>query len=106
MGKHKPTYTPHVDTGDFVVVVNAAKIRVTGNKLQAKEYQRYSGYPGGQKSVPLSRMLAKRPETVIKLAVRRMLPKNALGEHMFKKLHVYAGPEHRHQAQQPVDMAL
>ena len=104
MGKHKPTYTPHVDTGDCVVVTNAAKVRVTGRKLEQKKYQRYSGYPSGQKSVSLGALLAKRPATVIRLAVRRMLPKSRLGVKMLAKLHVYPGAEHPHQAQKPVAM--
>lgn len=106
MGKNKPTYTPHVDTGDFVIVVNAEKVRVTGNKLDQKEYQRYSGYPGGQKRVTLGDMMRRRPETVIRLAIRRMLPKNRLGAKMLTKLHVHAGPDHPHQAQQPVALEL
>ena len=101
MGKTKPIYTPHVDTGDFVVVVNAEKIEVSGKKAQTKEYQRYTGYPGGQKSVSLAEMLDKRPERVIELAVRRMLPKNKLGTKMLKKLKVFRGPEHDHAAQRP-----
>lgn len=101
MGKHKPTYTPHVDTGDCVVVVNADKIRVTGKKMQAKVYHKYSGYIGGLKSRTLGEMLAANPAHVIRLAVRRMLPKNRLGRQMLAKLKVYAGPEHPHQAQQP-----
>jgi len=100
-GKHKPIYTPHVDTGDFVVIINAEKIRVTGNKLTQKMYKRYSGYPGGLKERPLRVMLARHPERVLEQAVRRMLPKTKLGEKMFRKLKVYAGPNHPHQAQQP-----
>lgn len=106
MGKTKPIYTPHVDTGDYVVVVNADKIRLTGNKTQTKEYQTYSGYPGGQKIIPFQRMIQRQPERVIELAVRRMLPKNTLGETMFKKLKVYRGPEHQHTAQRPEKMEL
>lgn len=106
MGKHRPTYTPHVDTGDFVVVTNAASIRVTGRKMQQKEYQQYSHYPGGLRRTPLSRMMAKKPAEVLRLAVRRMLPKGALGNQMLKKLKVYAGSEHPHVAQQPEEMAL
>ncbi len=101
MGKTKPIYTPHVDTGDFVVVVNAEKIKVSGKKAQTKEYQYYTGYPGGQKSVSYAEMLEKRPERVIELAVRRMLPKNKLGVKMLKKLKVFGGPEHDHAAQRP-----
>ena len=106
MGKHKPTYTPHVDTGDFVVVTNAALVRVTGRKADQKEYQRYSGYPGGQKRLTFAELMRKSPETVIRLAVRRMLPKNRLGVQMLRKLKVYRGEEHRHQAQQPAPLAL
>ena len=100
-GKHKPEYTPHVDTGDHIVVVNAAKIRVTGNKGEKKKYYRHTGYPGGIRETSLSDELERRPELVIKKAVKGMLPKNALGRAMFLKLRVYAGPEHVHQAQQP-----
>lgn len=105
-GKHKPIYTPHVDTGDFVVVVNAEKVRVTGKKLTQKMYQRYSGYPGGLKERLLGEMLARRPERVLELAVRRMLPKTKLGDKMFRKLKVYKGPHHPHQAQQPEPLTL
>ncbi|MHC4836454.1 MAG: 50S ribosomal protein L13 [Planctomycetota bacterium] len=101
MGKDKPTYTPHVDTGDFVIVVNAEKVRLTGNKAEKKEYQRYSGYPGGQKIIPYKQMMERHPERIVEMAVRRMLPKNTLGAHMYKKLKVYSGPEHDHAAQQP-----
>ena len=100
-GKHKPVYTPHVDTGDFVVVVNAKKIRVTGKKMQQKIYHKYSGYIGGLKKRTLEEMLRKSPAKVIELATKRMLPKNRLGRAMLRKLKVYAGPEHPHQAQQP-----
>jgi large subunit ribosomal protein L13 len=100
-GKHKPTYTPHLDCGDFVIVVNAEKVRVTGRKLDQKFYHRYSGYPGGLSSISLRDQLAKYPERVIKAAVKGMLPKNSLGRQMFKKLKVYAGDAHPHQAQQP-----
>ena len=106
MGKTKPTYTPHVDTGDFVIVVNAAKIRVSGDKAQTKEYQRYSGYPGGQKTISFEEMLSRRPERVIELAVRRMLPKSKLGRQMLKKLRVFPGPEHNHGAQKPEKLEL
>ncbi len=98
-GKHKPTYTPHMDMGDHVVIVNAEKIRVTGNKLKTKLYFRYSGYPGGLKSRTLEQELARFPERVIERAVRGMLPRNNLGRAMFRKLHVYAGPTHPHQGQ-------
>ena len=100
-GKHKPIYTPHVDTGDYVIVINADKIELTGNKLKDKKYYRHSGYPGGLKERTAEEMLAKRPEQVIELAVKGMLPKGPLGRKMFKKLHVYSGPEHKHQAQKP-----
>lgn len=100
-GKHKPTFTPHVDTGDYVIVVNAAKVKVTGKKLIQKTYFRHSGYPGGAKFTQLGHMLEKRPERVVEMAVRGMLPKNKLGEQMYRKLNVYAGAEHPHQAQKP-----
>jgi large subunit ribosomal protein L13 len=100
-GKHKTTFTPHLDTGDPVIIVNAAKIKVTGNKLLAKRYVRHSGYPGGLRSETLEALLARRPEEVIRRAVRGMLPRNRLGEQMSRKLHVYAGPEHPHAAQKP-----
>ena len=100
-GKHKAIFTPHADTGDFVVVINAEKVKLTGNKLSAKTYERYSGYPGGLTVVNARTMLAAKPEELIKLAVRGMLPKNALGRRMLKKLKVYKGNEHPHQAQKP-----
>lgn len=100
-GKHKPTFTPHVDTGDYVVVVNAAKVKVTGKKLVQKTYFRHSGYPGGAKFTQLGHMLENRPERVVEMAIRGMLPKNKLGEQMYRKLNVYAGAEHPHQAQKP-----
>jgi large subunit ribosomal protein L13 len=100
-GKHKPTYSPHLDSGDHVVVVNAGKIRVTGNKLIQKRYYRHSGYPGGLKEESLQTLLARKPELVIERAVKGMLPQNRLGRAMFRKLKVYAGPHHPHQAQQP-----
>lgn len=105
-GKHKPTFTPHVDTGDYVIVVNAAKVKVTGKKLVQKTYFRHSGYPGGAKFTKLGHMLENRPERVVEMAVRGMLPKNKLGEQMYRKLNVYAGAEHPHQAQKPEAMAL
>ena len=105
-GKHKPIYSPHQDVGDFVVVVNAEKIRVTGNKLKDKTYYRHSGYPGGQKATSLQQMLQKHPERVLELAIKRMLPKNALGRRMFLKLKVYAGPDHPHTAQVPEQLEL
>ncbi|HPD47015.1 MAG TPA: 50S ribosomal protein L13 [Anaerohalosphaeraceae bacterium] len=101
MGKNKPIYTPNVDTGDFVVVVNAEKIRVTGKKAETKKYQRYTGYSSGQKTISFETMIASKPERVIELAVKRMLPKNKLGNQMIKKLKVFRGPEHNHAAQQP-----
>jgi large subunit ribosomal protein L13 len=100
-GKHKPIYATHMDTGDFVIVVNADKIRVTGRKLEQKRYYRHSGYPGGLKSRTLREMLDQYPERVIRIAVQGMLPKNRLGRQMIKKLKVYAGATHPHQAQQP-----
>jgi large subunit ribosomal protein L13 len=100
-GKHKPEYTPHVDTGDHIVIVNAAKIRVTGDKMNQKKYYRHTGYPGGIKETVLSDELENNPERVIERAVKGMLPKNSLGRTMFRKLRVYAGPDHSHQAQQP-----
>ncbi len=105
-GKHKPEFTPHVDTGDHIIVVNAEKIRVTGNKLQDKMYHHHTGYIGNLKSISLEKQLAKHPERVIQTAVKGMLPKNPLGRAMFKKLHVYAGPEHPHTAQQPTALDL
>ncbi len=105
-GKRKPTYTPHVDTGDFVVVINAEKITVTGNKLQQKRYYRHSGYPGGIKSRSLAEQLERRPEEVIRHAVKGMLPRTRLGRKQLTKLKVYAGPEHPHQAQQPQPMEI
>ncbi len=101
MGKHKPIYTAHVDTGDFVIVTNAEKIRVTGRKAETMIYPRYSYYPGGYKEIPYKRVLERHPDRIIREAVRRMLPKNALGRHMLKKLKVYASPTHDHSAQQP-----
>jgi large subunit ribosomal protein L13 len=100
-GKHKPQYTPNVDTGDFVVIINADKIRVTGAKAENKVYYRHSGYPGGLKAEPFARAMERHPERVIERAVRGMLPKNTLGRAQGKKLKVYAGVEHPHQAQQP-----
>lgn len=100
-GKHKPTYTPHVDTGDFVIVINADKIVLTGNKLDQKMYRRHSGYPGGLKEMTYRNLLNKRPEKAIEIAVKGMLPHNRLGRKMFTKLKVYRGSEHPHQAQKP-----
>jgi large subunit ribosomal protein L13 len=100
-GKHNPRYTPHVDTGDYIVIINAEKITVTGRKLQNKIYHHHTGYPGGLKAITLEKLLAKKPTSVIETAVKGMLPKNPLGRAMFKKLKVYAGAEHPHAAQQP-----
>jgi len=100
-GKHKPTYTPHLDCGDFVIVINAEKLRVTGRKLDQKLYHRHSGYPGGLTTINLRDLLRQHPERVLEEAVRGMLPKNRLGRQMIKKLKVYAGGSHPHQAQQP-----
>jgi len=105
-GKHKASYTPHVDTGDYVIVVNAGKVRFTGNKLYKKVYQRYSGYPGGQSSRTAKEMLDKKPIGVLEAAVRGMLPKNRLGRAMFKKLFVYESAEHPHEAQKPEKLEL
>lgn len=105
-GKHRPIYTPHVDTGDYVVVINARKVRLTGKKLEEKTYQRFSGYPGGLKIIPLKEMLERHPDRVVKLAVRRMLPKTKLGERMLEKLKIYDGTEHPHTAQNPVKLAI
>lgn len=99
MGKHKPIYAPHMDTGDYVIVVNAAQVRVSGKKLREKIYYHHSGYPKGLKAIPLGEMLAQHPERVMELAVKRMLPQNRLGRQMFKKLKVYAGPTHPHAGQ-------
>ncbi len=100
-GKHKPIFTPHVDTGDYIVVVNAEKIRVTGNKMKDKMYHHHTGYIGNLKSISLEKQLQKAPERVLQTAVRGMLPRTPLGRAMMKKLRIYAGPEHTHQAQQP-----
>jgi large subunit ribosomal protein L13 len=105
-GKHKPTYTAHVDNGDFVVVVNADKVRVTGNKPEQKMYYRHSGYPGGIKAVSYRQMMQRHPTRVLKFAVKGMLPKNRLGRKLLKKLYVYAGPQHPHAAQQPKPYTL
>jgi large subunit ribosomal protein L13 len=106
MGKHRPEYTPHTDVGDFVIVVNASKVRLTGRKAEQKSHQRFSGYPSGRRVVPLSEVLQKRPEHVVSESVRRMLPKTKLGRQMIRKLKVYAGPDHPHQAQQPETLEL
>ncbi len=103
-GKNKPEFTPHVDTGDYVIVVNAEKVKVTGKKLNQKIYYNHSDYVGGMRETTLAEMMAKKPEKVIELAVKGMLPKGPLGRSMIKKLHVYAGPEHEQQAQKPVEL--
>ncbi len=105
-GKTKPIYTTHVDTGDFVVVVNADKVHLTGKKLDQKKYYSHSGYPGGFKEVTAGKLMKSNPEEVIKMAVEGMLPKNRLGKHMLSKLKIYAGEQHPHAAQQPVEMKV
>jgi large subunit ribosomal protein L13 len=105
-GKDKPVFTPHTDTGDFVVVINAEKVKLTGNKLSQKMYERHSGYPGGLTVLNARTMLSKKPEDVITLAVKGMLPKNILGRHMLKKLKVYKGSQHPHKAQMPKQLEL
>lgn len=105
-GKHNPAFTPHVDTGDSVIVINAGKIKLTGNKMEQKTYYRHSGYVGGIKSITARKLMEKSPEEVIRKAVKGMLPKNSLGRQMFKKLKVYAGGEHPHDAQQPETLQL
>ncbi len=105
-GKHKPEYTPHVDTGDYLIVINAEKVRVTGNKLKDKMYHHHTGYIGNLKSRSLEQMLDKAPERVIQSAVKGMLPRNRLGRQMLGKLKVYAGPEHQHSAQQPIQLDI
>tara|TARA_B100000780_G_scaffold263776_1_gene217923 strand:+ start:899 stop:1348 length:450 start_codon:yes stop_codon:yes gene_type:complete len=105
-GKHKPEYTAHVDTGDFVVVINADKVKVTGNKAKGKIYYSHSGFPGGLKSMSFEKLQAREPERIVKLAVKGMLPRTPLGRAMFKKLKVYAGSDHPHEAQQPASVNL
>ena len=105
-GKHKPEYTPHVDTGDYIVVINAEKVAVTGNKVKDKIYHSHSAFPGGLKSIAFGKLLDRAPERVLKLAVKGMLPRTPLGRAMFKKLKVYAGTEHPHTAQQPQTLTL
>ncbi len=105
-GKHKPEYTPHVDTGDYIVVINAEKVRVTGKKASDKVYHHHTGYPGGLKSITFEKLIDKAPERVIQGAVKGMLPRNPLGRAMFKKLKVYAGAEHPHAAQQPQELNI
>jgi len=105
-GKHKPEFTPHVDTGDYIVVVNAAKVRVTGNKSQDKIYHHHTGFIGNLKSINFDKLRVKAPERIIERAVKGMLPKNALGREMYRKLKVYAGAEHQHSAQQPEPLEI
>ena len=105
-GKHKPTYSPHLDVGDFVIVVNAKDVRLTGRKAEQNESFRHSGYMGGERLIPFERMIERHPDRVIRLAVKGMLPKNALGRQMLGKLKVYAGPEHPHAAQMPEELEL
>jgi large subunit ribosomal protein L13 len=105
-GKHKPTFAPHVDTGDYVVIVNAEKVAVTGNKAETKRYFRHSGYPGGLTARSFAEVLARRPERIVEQAVRGMMPKNRLGRRMLKKLKVYAGPDHPHRSQAPKPLEL
>jgi large subunit ribosomal protein L13 len=105
-GKHKPEYTPHVDTGDYIVVVNAEKIRVTGNKMKNKMYHRYTGYIGNLKSMPLEKLMKETPERALQFAVKGMMPRNSLGRKMFSKLRVFVGPEHSHEAQQPIPLDI
>ena len=103
-GKNKPTYTPHVDTGDFVIVVNAGKITLTGKKMKDKIYYHHTGYPGGIKEMNAEKLLARKPTEMIRMAVRGMLPKNSLGRQMLRKLKIYAGPNHPHEAQKPISL--
>jgi large subunit ribosomal protein L13 len=105
-GKHRPEYTPHVDTGEFVIVINAEKVRFTGNKWDTQTYQSYSHYPGGLKTITARQMLAKRPERILLQAVKRMVPRNRLGRQQLTKLKIYTGPSHPHQAQQPQEFKL
>ena len=105
-GKHKAEYTPHVDTGDYIVVVNAEKIRVTGNKMKDKMYHHHTGYIGNLKSVPLEKLMKESPERALQYAVKGMLPRNPLGRKMLSKLRVFAGPEHKHEAQQPIPLDI
>jgi large subunit ribosomal protein L13 len=105
-GKHKPVFTPHQDTGDYVIIVNADKVKFTGRKLEQKSYQSYSHYPGGQKIVPASEMLDKHPERVLISAIKRMVPRSRLGRQQMEKLKIYKGPQHPHQAQQPKEFKI
>src|SRR3954451_8143749 len=104
MGKHRPTYTPHIDTGDYVIVTNVDKVVFTGNKWRQKSYQRYSGYPGGQRDEAAWKLFERRPERILELAIQRMMPKSKMGRHMMDKLKLYVGPNHPHQAQVPVPL--
>ncbi len=105
-GKHKPSFTPHVDCGDNVIIINAEKVRLTGNKLEEKQYVRHSGYPGGQRFTTPSDLLKKHPERIVEKAVKGMLPKNRLGRQIYKNMKVYVGSEHKHEAQQPKKLVL
>lgn len=105
-GKHKPEYTPHVDTGDYIVVLNAGQVKVTGNKAKDKKYYRYSGYPGGMREITFEKMIVRYPTRALEIAVKRMLPRNPLGRAMYRKLKVYAGAEHPHAAQQPKELII
>jgi large subunit ribosomal protein L13 len=104
MGKHRPTYTPHIDTGDYVIVTNVDKVVFTGNKWRQKSYQRYSGYPGGQRDEAAWKLFERRPERILELAIQRMMPKNKIGRHMMAKLKLFVGPNHTHQAQCPIPL--
>lgn len=104
MGKHRPTYTPHIDTGDYVIVTNVEKVVFTGDKWRQKTYQRYSGHPGGQREEAAWSLLERRPEQILELAIKRMMPKNKIGRHMMAKLKLYVGPNHPHQAQNPAQL--
>jgi large subunit ribosomal protein L13 len=104
MGKHRPTYTPHIDTGDYVIVTNVDKVVFTGNKWRQKSYQWYTGHPGGQREEPAWKLFQRHPDRILMLAVQRMMPKNKIGRHMLSKLKLYAGPKHPHQAQQPMPL--
>jgi large subunit ribosomal protein L13 len=104
MGKHRPTYTPHIDTGDYVIVTNVDKVVFTGDKWQQKSYQRYSGYPGGQRDEAAWKLFERHPERILELAIRRMMPKNKIGVHMMAKLKLFVGPNHAHQAQCPIPL--
>ena len=105
-GKNKPTFTPHVDTGDFIVVINAEKVALTGKKMKDKIYYHHTGYPGGIKAISAEKLLAKKPTEVLRIAVKGMLPKNSLGREMLRKLKIYSGPDHPHEAQKPVSLGI